>query len=122
MVVKNKIEKKLKKKENPDLVRTIILLKKQTSKLWLDVANILSNPSRRKKGVNIVKINKLTKANDIVIVPGKILSDGALDHALTIACFKISEAAKNKLEKAKILSIEQLLNQNKDGNGIKVIC
>ena len=97
------------------------MLKKSNSKLWLDVANLLSNPKRRKKGVNILKINKITKTNDVVIVPGKILSDGELSHALTISSFKISEKAKSKLGEAKYLSIEQLFNQNKEGKGVKII-
>ena len=121
MVTKSKIEKKMSRKDNPELVKNIILLKKSDSKIWLDVANFLSNSRRRNKGVNISKINKITKANDTVIVPGKILSDGELSHALTISSFKISEKAKSKLGEAKYLSIEQLFNQNKEGKGVKII-
>ncbi len=121
MVPKNKIEKKLRKKNSHELVRTIILLKKQKSKIWIDLANILSNPKRRNKGVNIYKINKLTKANDVIVVPWKILSDGELHHALVISYFKISEASRKKLGKAKLITIEQLLSQNKEGKGVKII-
>ncbi len=121
MVPKSKIEKKLRKKNNQELVRTIILLKKQKSKIWIDLANILSNPKRKNKGVNLYKINKLTKANDVIVVPWKILSDGELQHVLTISYFKISEASRKKLGKAKLITIEQLLSQNKEGKGVKII-
>ena len=121
MVTKSKIEKKMSRKDNPELVKNIILLKKSDSKIWLDVANFLSNSRRRNKGVTISKINKITKANDTVIVPGKILSDGELSHALKIAYFKISEKAESKLKKAELMTIEQLYSKNKDGKGVKVI-
>ena len=111
----------MRRKDNPELIRTIIMLKKHNSRIWLDVANILSNSRRKNNGVNISKINKLTKANDLVVVPGKILSEGELNHALKIACIKISGKARDKLKKAELMTIEQLCNKNKEGIGVKII-
>jgi len=121
MKSKSKIERKMRRKDNPELIRTIIMLKKHNSRIWLDVANILSNSRRKNNGVNISKINKLTKANDLVVVPGKILSEGELNHALKIAYLKISGKARDKLKKAELMTIEQLCNKNKEGIGVKII-
>lgn len=121
MTSKTKIEKKLRKKENPELAKLIISLKKQKNKFWLDIANLLASPKRKSIEVNIIKINKNSKPNDIVIVPGKILSEGSLEHELTIAYSNASEKAKEKLKKAKIISIEQLAKQNPEARGVKVI-
>ena len=121
MKSKSKIEKKMRRKDNPELIKTIIMLKKHNSKIWLDTANILSNSRRKNKGVNISKINKLTKANEVIVVPGKILSEGELNHALTIAFLKISGKARDKLKKAELMTIEQLCNKNREGVGVKII-
>ena len=57
--------------------------------------------------MNLSKINRYTEKNDTIVVPGKILASGTLDHAVTVAAFGASEKAKEKLTaaKAKYLSI-----------------
>ena len=81
------MQKKFERKIQPDLIRITLLLKKQKKPFWLAVANLLLKPRRKKVAVNLTKINKLTKANDSVIVPGKVLSSGELEHNVTIAAF-----------------------------------
>jgi len=121
MISKTRIDNKLERKENPNLRKIIILLKKQKEQFWVSVANMIASPKRKSYSINIHKINKFTKANDKVLVPGKILSEGILDHAITIASFSLSQKAKEKLKNSKIVSIEQLLKENPSGKGIKVI-
>lgn len=120
-ISKTKIEKKLQRKENPELVRLIITLKKQKKPVWLAIANLLASPKRKNIAVNILKIDALTKENDIAVVPGKILAEGSLSHDVTIAAFSVSQAAKEKLKNAKLLTIEQLLKTNPQGRGVKII-
>ncbi len=121
MTSKTKIEKKLRRKQNPVLAKLIISLKKQKNKFWIDIANLLASPKRSSVEVNIVKINKNSKPNDIVLVPGKILSEGSLEHELTIAFFNASKKAREKLKKSKIITIEQLAKQNPEARGVKVV-
>jgi large subunit ribosomal protein L18e len=58
-----------------------------------------------------------------VVVPGKILGTGSLNHALTIAAFQSSAKAKEKLKaaKAKYLSILELVEKNPTGANVKII-
>jgi large subunit ribosomal protein L18e len=69
------------------------------------------------------KLNRHTKKADVVIVPGKILGTGSIDHAVTVAAFDISDTAKAKLEavKAKYLTITELLEKNPKGSNVKII-
>ncbi len=69
------------------------------------------------------KVNRHTKKADVVVVPGKILASGNIDHAVTIAAFDISGKAKAKLEavKAKYLTIQELLEKNPKGSNVKII-
>ena len=61
------------------------LASKQKVKLWKRIANDLEKPTRKRREVNLYKINKYTRNNEIALVPGKVLSLGNLDKKLTIA-------------------------------------
>ena len=92
-------------------------------KIWKTVSKKLCGPRRNRVKANLYHINKNTKKNDIIIVPGKILGMGELDHTLTIACLEYSKTAKKKVESSgsKLISIEELLEQNPKGSGVKII-
>ena len=56
---------------------------------------------------NLYKLNKFTKDNEVVIVPGKVLAVGDIDHPITVAAFTFSGSAQEKINKVgkTILSI-----------------
>ena len=121
-ISKTRMQKKFERKIQPDLIRITLLLKKQKKPFWLAVANLLLKPRRNKVAVNLTKINKLTKANDSVIVPGKVLSSGELEHNVTIAAFSSSKETQEKIKaKGKLITIEELLKQNPQGKNVKII-
>jgi large subunit ribosomal protein L18e len=113
MLSKRKIEKKAERKENPELQKAIAVLKKQKKPLWIRAADLLSRPSKKAVSVNLQKLNKLTKANDFVIVPGKVLGKGELEHKITLGAFKFSESAREKLGKKEALTIPELVEKAK---------
>jgi len=121
MKSKNTIEFQLRKKTNPELVETIIKAKKKAK--WLEVAGILSSPRINKISINLDKINKEAKEGEIIIVPGKVLSQGELDKKIKIAAFNFSEKAKEKILKAKgeILSIAEEIKKNPEAKGVKIL-
>jgi len=91
--------------------------------IWRRIADDLSKPTRKRRTVNLSRINLYTKPNETVIVPGKVLSSGELDHSLTIAAWKFSEQAKQKIEKAKAkaISIEDIMKDSIKGKRVKII-
>ena len=91
--------------------------------IWKDVADKLNNPTRKKVEVNIADIERNTEKNDVVIVPGIVLSDGELSKPLTIAARKFSSKAREKIEKSKgkILTIEGLVQDKPKGTGVKIL-
>ena len=115
------------KTTNPELIQLISLLKKESREkqagIWLDVADYLSKSRSQRVTVNLSRINRNTKRADTVVVPGKILGSGSLNHAVTVASFGASEKAKSKLvaAKAKYVSIPELLKKNPKGANIKII-
>lgn len=73
--------------------------------------------------MNISRLNRYTKVGDTVVVPGKVLGAGNLDHAVNVAAFSFSQQAQSKVLKAKgkCLSISKLVEENPKGSGVKII-
>lgn len=90
--------------------------------LWIAVSKRLSRPTRRTTEINLSRINRYTKEGDTVIVPGKVLGAGVLDHKVTVAAFAFSQSARERIDAVgKTLSIEELLKKNPKGTGIKLM-
>jgi large subunit ribosomal protein L18e len=91
-------------------------------KIWRTISKKLSGPRKNMVKANLYRINKNTRKNDIIVIPGKVLGIGELNHTLTIACLEYSKSAKKKIEASgsKLISIEELLEQNPKGTGVKI--
>jgi len=114
------------KKTNQHLVNLINEMKKvsneQNVKLWKRVATDLEKATRRTRVVNLSRLDKYTKSDEVVVVPGKVLGTGELNHKLTVAAFSFSESAREKIAgKGQVLSLAELLKQNPKGSKIKII-
>ena len=112
---------------NPILLGIIQELKKisreQSVNLWRRIANDLEKPTRQRRVVNLSSISRYTKENEIIVVPGKVLGAGNLEHKLTISAFQFSNGAKEKIEKvgAKIIPLLELSKENPNGKGVRII-
>jgi large subunit ribosomal protein L18e len=95
---------------------------KTKRRIWKKISKKLSGPRSNRVEANLYRINKKTKNNEIIVVPGKILGVGDLDHKLTIACLSTSGSAKKKIETSgsKLISIGELLELNPKGENIKI--
>jgi large subunit ribosomal protein L18e len=123
MIVKRKIAERAKRKTNLQLKKLLLKLKKSNSDFWINVAKLLARPRRKFVEVNLDKIEKNCEDEDVVLVPGKVLGKGVLSKKITLACFKISKGAKNKIEfsKSRLMSIDELYEKDKEGKNIKLI-
>jgi large subunit ribosomal protein L18e len=111
---------------NPVLQGLIKELRKkayeQKADIWKRIAEDLEKPTRKRRIVNLYKINKYTKANDFVVVPGKVLSVGDLDHSVTVAAFTFSGAALDKINKVgKAIKLNELIQEDPKGKRIRII-
>jgi len=99
------------------------LSSEQNIRLWKRIALDLEKPTRQRRVVNLSRINHNTKENDTIIVPGKVLGSGLLNHSLTIAAYSFSEGALQKIQKvnAKAITIAELMKENIKGKGVKII-
>jgi large subunit ribosomal protein L18e len=115
------------KTTNPELIQLISLLKKESREkqvgIWLDIAEYLSKTRSQRVSVNLSTVNRNTKRSDVVVIPGKLLGSGSIDHAMTVAAFNVSQKAKEKIvaAKGKYLSIPELMEKNPLGANIRII-
>jgi len=91
--------------------------------LWKRTAVDLEKPTRKRIIINLSKLARYTKENETILVPGKILASGTINHKLTVAAYQFSKQAKEKIEATggKTLTIAQLLKQNPEGTNIKIM-
>lgn len=112
---------------NQILLGLIMELKRRSNSqkvsIWKRVANDLEKPTRQRRVVNLSSISRYTKEDDVIVVPGKVLGAGDLEHRLTISAFQFSDGAKEKIEKvgAKIIPLLELSKENPSGKGIRII-
>lgn len=114
-------------KTNPKLVELIGNLKQRSYqedvKIWKDIAKRLERSNRRHAEVNISKINRYSSPDETILVPGKILGSGQLDHKVNVAAMGFSKKAQEKIDAAggKCLNITQILDENPKGSKIRII-
>jgi len=114
-------------KTNPNLIELIRNLKDKSYNeevaIWNDVAKRLERSTRRQAEVNLSDINRVSIEKQTVIVPGKVLANGQLDHKVSIAALKFSKDAQEKIEKSggECISISEIMEKNPKGSNIKII-
>ena len=112
---------------NIELQKLIIALRKKSnadkSELWRSIAEDLSRSTRQRRIVNVSRLNRFTDENETIIVPGKVLGSGFIDHKLTVAAFSFSEGARNLIEKSggKALRIQDFMKKAPETSKIKIM-
>ncbi len=111
------------KKTNIHLKKLIQDLKKKKTPIWVRIARDLEKPTRIRRAINLTKLNRYTKDNEQVIVPGKVLATGNLNHKLIIAAYQFSDTAYKKLKTtgSEVMQIRDLMEKNPKGSKIRII-
>jgi large subunit ribosomal protein L18e len=115
------------KTTNPETQSLINFLqvqaRKNKIKIWRTLANYLIKSKRSRIAVNIGKLVRLTSEGENVVVPGKVLGSGLIDHKIFIAASNFSPRARNKIEVAggKCMDFYELVKKNPKGSNIKII-
>jgi len=112
---------------NPMLKKLIEELKRKSLeenvRIWKRIAEILEKPTRRRVEINLKHIEREAKEGETIVVPGVVLSEGRLTKKVTIAAWKFSAKAKEKIEKAgaRAISIEELVKENPKGSSVRIM-
>ncbi|HIH32290.1 TPA: 50S ribosomal protein L18e [Candidatus Woesearchaeota archaeon] len=110
--------------KNERLKELISSLKKQSLEqktgLWKRIALELERPTRQHRVVNLSKIEHNVKDNDVIIVPGKVLSGGQLTKKVTIYAYQYSKSVADKLN-GNVMDIEDAMKKYPNGKNLKII-
>ena len=112
---------------DPNTRALINALKKASTKhdarIWKRIAELISRPARKRAAVNVGKIARYTNADDIIVVPGKVLGSGVLPHKVTVAALNASATARSVIvgSGGSLISINELLNEHPKGTGVTII-
>ena len=98
-------------------------LKKEKFPIWKLVIKELSKSRSNRREVNVGRLASVTADNEVVIVPGKILGSGNINHKITVWSSGISVAAANKIITAggKLIPLEHLIEKYPTGKGVRII-
>ena len=116
------------KPTNPELLKVVRMLRRRYretgERLWKYAAEKLMKPRRSRVEVNVSRINRHTREGETVLVPGKVLGAGVIDHPVNVAAFSFSKKAVEKIEAAggKCLSIEELLERGTPASEVRIMC
>ena len=112
---------------NQVVIRMAKELKKASTKndapIWAKLAEYALKPSIARRDINLKRIAQLTKENDTVVFPGKVLGTGNIHHKVTLCSFSISNSAANKVLEngGKLISYSDLIEQNPTGKGVVLL-
>ena len=112
---------------DPNLSKLLVDLKRQSSNkkapLWKEVARLLQLGRRRRITLNVSKLNRLTQKDDLIIVPGKLLGTGTLDHPIIVSAWNFSKIANEKIKQAggKCLTIPEMMKTHPQGKLVRIM-
>ena len=112
---------------NQVVIRMASDLKKASTKndapIWGKLAEYALKPSIARRDINLNRIARLTKDNDTVVFPGKVLGTGNVSHKITLCSFSISESAAKKIIEngGKLISYSKLIEENPTGKGVVLL-
>ena len=107
-----------------ELVRFLKKASKETdSNLWLAIADQINKSKRSRRAINLNRINRFSKDGETVVVPGKVLGVGALDHPVTIGALSFSAEATRKILESggSCCTLPELFALKQSDSDIKII-
>lgn len=97
--------------------------KSNKAPIWRALEKELAGSRANRREINVRRLAEITKADEVVVVPGKILGTGSLGHKLTVCAFSISETAAKKIIESggKVVTFDDLIKKHPDGRGVRII-
>ena len=96
--------------------------KKNEAPIWSRLADLAIKPSSARRVVNLTRINKTTKDNDVLFVPGKVLGTGNISHKIILSSFSMSTTAAKKIIQTggTIMTYSDMIKKYPTGKGVMI--
>lgn len=93
------------------------------ARAWLRVAEELEKPRRARRVVNLSRINRYARENEMVVVPGVVLGSGFIDKKVTVVALRASRTALRRLREAgcTFMTLKEALKANPKASNVRII-
>lgn len=100
-----------------------LAFKKTKAPIWRALESELAGSRANRREINVSALGEITKSGEVLVIPGKVLGNGALGHKLTVCAYSVSEGAAKKILAAggKVIGFEELVKKHPDGKGVRII-
>jgi large subunit ribosomal protein L18e len=90
---------------------------------WEDASEGVLASRKNRPVVSIDTISKNSKDGTKIVVPGKVLASGSIDHKVTVAALCFSEGARKKIAASggQCMSLSDFMESSKDVKGVLVL-
>jgi len=91
--------------------------------IWRYLEREISRARSIRREVNISRLASVTENGETVVVPGKVLGLGEMDHKLTVYAFSFSERARKNITGVggTIIGLDELIGSYPNGKGVRII-
>ncbi|MDE1798004.1 MAG: 50S ribosomal protein L18e [Candidatus Micrarchaeota archaeon] len=93
------------------------------SPFWVRAKELMGRAVRKRPGINLSRLDKVTKTGQTVLVASKILGTGTLSHPLNVAAMGFSASARKTIEAkgGKIMTIEEMAAKHPTGKDVGLV-
>jgi large subunit ribosomal protein L18e len=97
--------------------------KKTKQQIWKVASRKIEGPRRNRSLVNVGEISRNTKEGSKVMVAGKVLGAGEIDHKVTVGAYSFSGGARSKILESggKCLNLEDFMEENKSVKNVEIL-
>jgi large subunit ribosomal protein L18e len=97
--------------------------KQNKASIWRSLEYEISKARSIRREVNISRLSSVTKDGEVIVVPGKVLGSGEMDHQITVCAFSISNMAAKKITDVggRIITLNELIDGYPQGKGVRII-
>ena len=97
--------------------------KKSSQRLWKDLSKDVLGSRKNRPSVNVAEISRNSKEGERVVVGGKVLGAGSIDHKVTVAAYSFSQGAKMKIKASggTCMNLREFMETSTNVKDVKVI-
>ncbi len=105
--------------QDPQKIKIKRAARKSKAKIWMNVLERLSG----KEEMNLGRLAAVTSKDQVIVVPGKVLAGGLIDHPITIGAKSFSKPARRKILGAggRVFTVDGLIEAYPDGKGVRLL-
>ncbi len=93
------------------------------SPFWVRVGELIGRPVRRRPGINLSRLAKVTKSGQTVLVASRVLGTGTMPHPVTVAAMGFTASARRLIEKSggKVVTLEEMAAKHPTGKDVGLV-